>query len=258
VGGQNLTSGVVNNSPGGWSKSDQGVVKKRSDSVPQSGTSCRKTKAEVRSPLRQKTPHEVDPENTTTTRGASRPDSSSGPSVPPSAEDQDQRPPQAASGIGSGSEGEADEYTPDEKANLYIVELPKLLKKLTGVKPSIGQHTVMAAKEFFQINRWSTPEMPTYNPWDVYYICVMGWVLASANPEPEPKPGSTKPPFDPYFYCRRYANKPSRIFDLDSQDDMILFQMKREIKYDQPFSNSKLLETITAEIKKAMAARGPA
>lgn len=253
--GSGSPGGVGSHSPGGRGAvpqggrgaTPQGVGNPVPHSAAQSDTSGRKTKGETRGPSHPKSPSKTSHKKTTTksaSRGSATP-SSSGPSdLPPSAEDEDKpTPAESAEELPSG------EDSPDVKANNVLMNISDVIRASTGKAPSIGQNFRMQALEFFQLNEWSSPVGEPYVPHDIYYICSEGCVRAQQNPAPEAPRGSSKPAFDPYFYCRRYAATPNRIFTEDNQGDLILLKMKQEIGYDQPLSFDEINEHLLALVR---------
>ena len=110
--------------------------------------------------------------------------------------------------------------TPDQKAATLAAELPLFVRRVAKLsqRPTFTADTLQGALEWFQRN-------PEHEWYDVLAICILG--AKNAREVPAPEEG-----FDPYFWSRKYALKPNKLFETNADDDLILTALIREGKWE--------------------------
>ena len=85
-----------------------------------------------------------------------------------------------------------------------------------------------------------------YEVQDVVAICVLG--MKNAREVAPPEEG-----VDPYFWSRRFAHKPNRIFTTNNEGDLILACIENEVKFrpDSDHDDEWALNLFTTELAKA-------
>jgi hypothetical protein len=109
--------------------------------------------------------------------------------------------------------------TPDHKVIMLSRELPLYVKPVAKLnqRPVFTQSTLEAAREWFQRN--------TDHEWmDILAVCARGIKNARENPAPEEG-------FDPYFWSRKYAHKPNKLFETNAENDPHLSLIMEEGKW---------------------------
>jgi hypothetical protein len=111
------------------------------------------------------------------------------------------------------------EMTPGQKASKLAMELPLYVKCVAKLnqRPTFTASTLEGAIEWFQRN--------TDHEWfDIQAICALG--IKNAREYAAPEEG-----FDPYFWSRKYAHKPNKLFETNADGDMILALILGEGKW---------------------------
>lgn len=110
--------------------------------------------------------------------------------------------------------------TPSQKAIELSRELPLFVKRVCGYNqlPVFTRSTLEETKEFFERN-------PSFEFWDIIAICALGMKLSRDNPAPEQG-------VDPYWFSRRFAGRPNKLFETTTEGDYYLARMMVEVKYE--------------------------
>jgi len=132
--------------------------------------------------------------------------------------------------------------TPSQKAVELSRELPLFVKRTCGYNqlPVFTRTTLDETREFFERNT-------DFKFWDIIAICALGMKLSREHPAPEKG-------VDPYWFSRRFAGRPNKLFDTTTEDDLYLARMIKEVKYevdgdhDMDWAN----ELFQSELKRAM------
>jgi hypothetical protein len=132
--------------------------------------------------------------------------------------------------------------TPDQKAVKLSGCLPWFLKVVNKLnqRPVFNEWTLSAAIEYFKCKvncRW----------WEVMAICALGIIKARENPAPVKG-------FDPYYWSRRFASKPLKIFERSEEDDddLILARIELEVRYRAASATAEWASGLFAsELKRA-------
>jgi hypothetical protein len=112
-----------------------------------------------------------------------------------------------------------EEETPDHKVVMLSRELPLYVKHVTKLnqRPVFTASTLEAAREWFERN--------TDHEWsDILAVCALG--IKNVREIAPSEDG-----FDPYFWSRKYAHKPNKLFETNADGDIHLALIMGEGKW---------------------------
>ena len=140
----------------------------------------------------------------------------------------------------------AEEDTPDQKVIQLSRELPIYVKAVAKLnqRPVFTVSTLEAAREWFERN--------TDHEWmDILAVCALGIKNARENTAPEEG-------FDPYFWSRKYAAKPNKLFETNADGDIHLALIMNEGKWAPDAEHGqKWITQLTESEARLAAGNGP-
>jgi len=128
----------------------------------------------------------------------------------------------------------------EQEAGVFLAHYTTKLGRMTrNFQIRISQETVIEAGKFFEAHgRWAGL--------DIVLVCALAWACAYQNRAPG------KGNFDRYFYSRRYATRPEKLFQ-EMNGQTVIEHMAHEVRYDftQTYDQAwATLESLVAEVSK--------
>ena len=115
-----------------------------------------------------------------------------------------------------------DVLTPVQKATFLSRRLPQFLKDTYR----LNRLPVFTQSSLEEVITWfSNPEHSTWEYWDVMVIVMLA--IQGVRNNPPPQEG-----FDPWFWSRKYAKLPNRLFGKNVDNELIFEHVKNETKYN--------------------------